>query len=38
MEKIEEFYEDFNMENDIIITIKKRSFWKYFKGKKDIWV
>lgn len=34
MEKIEEFYEDFNMENDIIITIKKEPSENILKGKK----
>ena len=34
MEKIEEFYEDFNMENDIIITIKKDHSENILKGKK----
>ena len=34
MEKIEEFYEDFNMENDIIITIKKDHSKNILKGKK----
>ena len=34
MEKIEEFYEDFNMENDIIITIKKDHSKNILKRKK----
>lgn len=34
MEKIEEFYEDFDMENDIIITIKKEPSENILKGKK----
>ena len=34
MGKVEEFYEDFDMKNDIIITIKKEPSENILRGKK----